>query len=94
VTDGVTLVHLSVRVSNNGERAITPVRIRFAFVDAFGNVGATRTNIAATRIEPGSTADRINLAGLSDAGPPARITCSVDAVRYEDGSIVRTGPSR
>jgi hypothetical protein len=93
-TDGLTLVHHALRVSNTGERAVTAVRIRFTFYDAFGDIEATRTNIAAARIDPGRAADRINVAELSDAGPPARITCSIDAVRYEDGSIARTGPPR
>lgn len=90
-TDGLTLVHHALRVSNTGDRAITAVRVRFAFYDAFGDVSATRTNVADARVEPGQTADRINLAELSDAGPPARITCSIDAVRYADGTIARTG---
>jgi len=92
-TDGLTLVHHALRVSNTGDRGITAVRVRFAFYDAFGDVSVTRTNIAEARIEPGQTADRVNLAELSDAGPPARITCSVDAVRYADGTVVRTGPA-
>jgi hypothetical protein len=91
-TDGLTLVHHALRVANTGDRAITAVRVRFAFYDAFGDINATRTNIAETRVEPGATADRINLAELSDAGPPARITCSIDAVRFADGTIARTGP--
>jgi hypothetical protein len=89
-TDGLTLVHHALRVSNTGDRPITAVRVRFAFYDAFGDVNATRTNVAEARVEPGQTVDRINLAELSDAGPPARITCSVDAVRFGDGSVVRT----
>jgi hypothetical protein len=89
-TDGLTLVHHALRVSNTGDRAITAVRVRFAFYDAFGDVSATRTNVAEARIEPGQSADRINLAELSDAGPPARITCSIDAVRYGDGTVART----
>ncbi|MEA2688750.1 MAG: hypothetical protein QOJ39_3797 [Candidatus Eremiobacteraeota bacterium] len=88
-TDGLTLVHHALRVSNTGDRGITAVRVRFAFYDAFGDVSATRTNVAEARIEPGQSADRINLAELSDAGPPARITCSVDAVRYGDGTVAR-----
>jgi hypothetical protein len=89
-TDGLTLVHHALRVSNTGERGITAVRVRFAFYDAFGDVSATRTNVAEARVEPGQTVDRINLAELSDSGPPARITCSVDAVRYGDGTVART----
>ena len=90
--DGLTLVHHALRVANTGDRAITAVRVRFAFYDAFGDVKSTRTNIAETHVEPGATADRINLAELSDAGPPTRITCSIDAVRFADGTIARTGP--
>jgi hypothetical protein len=90
-TDGLTLVHHALRVSNTGDRPITAVRVRFAFYDAFGDVNATRTNVADAKIDPGQTVDRINLAELSDAGPPARITCSVDAIRYGDGTVVRTG---
>ena len=56
--------------------------------------GKPPSRVAVARIEPGRTVDRINVAELSDAGPPARITCSIDAVRYEDGSIARTGPAR
>ncbi|MDB5070353.1 MAG: hypothetical protein JWM87_1464 [Candidatus Eremiobacteraeota bacterium] len=89
-TDGLTLVHHALRVSNTGDRGITAVRVRFAFYDAFGDVMATRTNVAEARVEPGQTVDRINLAELSDSGPPARITCSVDAVRYADGTVART----
>jgi len=91
-SDGLTLVHHALRIVNSGSQAITAVRVRFAFYDAFGDVNATRTNIAEARIEPGATADRINLAELSDAGPPVRITCSIDAVRFADGTIARTGP--
>jgi hypothetical protein len=90
--DGLTLVHHALRISNTGDRAVTAVRLRFAFYDAFGDIREARTNIAETRVEPGATADRINLAELSDAGPPARITCSIDAVRFADGTIARTGP--
>ena len=90
--DGLTLVHHALRVTNTGAQAISAVRVRFAFYDAFGDIREARTNIAEMRVEPGATADRINLAELSDAGPPARITCSVDAVRFADGSIARTGP--
>ena len=91
-TDGLTLVHHALRGSNGGDRPIAAVRVKFAFYDAFGDINATRTNIAEARIDPGQTADRINLAELSDAGPPARITCSVDAIRYLDGTVVRTEP--
>jgi hypothetical protein len=91
-TDGLTLVHHALRVANTGDRPISAVRVRFAFYDAFGDVSAVRTNVAETRVEPGQTADRVNLAELSDAGPPARITCSIDAVRFADGTIARTGP--
>ena len=91
-TDGLTLVHHALRVVNSGDRAITAVRVRFAFYDAFGDVNATRTNVAEVRLEPGQTADRVNLAELSDAGPPARIACSIDAVRFADGTVARTGP--
>jgi hypothetical protein len=91
-TDGLTLVHHALRIANTGDRAVNAVRVRFAFYDAFGDVNATRTNVAEVRVEPGATADRINLAELSDAGPPARITCSIDAVRFADGTIARTGP--
>ncbi len=90
-TDGLTLVHHALRVSNTGDRGITAVRVRFAFYDAFGDVSATRTNVAEARVDPGQTVDRINLAELSDSGPPARITCSVDAIRYGDGTVVRAG---
>jgi hypothetical protein len=90
--DGLTLVHHAIRIANTGTQAITAVRLRFAFYDAFGDVREARTNIAEARVEPGATADRINLAELSDAGPPARITCSIDAVRFADGTIARTGP--
>ncbi|MDB5027929.1 MAG: hypothetical protein JWO66_1618 [Candidatus Eremiobacteraeota bacterium] len=89
-TDGLTLVHHAVRISNGGDRAIVAVRIRFAFYDAFGDVSATRTNIADARVEPGQTVDRINLAELSDAGPPAKISCSVDGVRFADGTLAKT----
>jgi hypothetical protein len=90
--DGLTLVHHALRVTNTGTRAISAVRVRFAFYDAFGDVNATRTNISESKIDPGQTVDRINLAELSDAGPPAKITCSIDAVRYQDGTLARTGP--
>jgi hypothetical protein len=92
-TDGLTLVHHALRISNTGDRPVSAVRVRFTFYDAFGDVNATRTNISESRIEPGQTVDRINLAELSDAGPPARISCSIDAVRYQDGSLARTGPA-
>ncbi|MBV8748824.1 MAG: hypothetical protein JO103_03815 [Candidatus Eremiobacteraeota bacterium] len=91
-TDGLTLVHHALRLVNTGDRAVSAVRVRFAFYDAFGDVNATRTNIAQTRLEPGQTLDKINLAELSDAGPPAKITCSVDAVRYDDGTLARATP--
>lgn len=91
-TDGLTLVHHAVRISNTGDRAVTAVRLRFAFYDAFGDVSATRTNVADVKLDPGTTADRVNLAELSDAGPPSRISCSIDAVRYADGTVARTGP--
>jgi hypothetical protein len=93
-TDGLTVVHHALRLSNTGGTAITAVRVRFAFYDAFGDVSATRTNIAEVRIEPSQSADRVNLAELSEAGPPARITCSVDAVRYTDGTVARTAVMR
>ncbi|MEO7038466.1 MAG: FxLYD domain-containing protein [Candidatus Elarobacter sp.] len=89
--DGLTIVHHALRIVNQGDRPVTAVRIRFVFYDAFDDVQATRTNIATTNIDPGQTIDRINVAELSDAGPPARITCSVDAVRYADGTLARTG---
>ena len=66
------------------------MRVRFAFYDAFGDVNATRTNIAETRIDPGQLVDRINLAELADSSPPAKIVCSIDAIRYADGTVVRT----
>jgi hypothetical protein len=91
-TDGLTLVHHALRMTNTGDRGITAVRVRFTFYDAFGDVNAYRTNVAQARLDPGQTADRINLAELSDSGPPARIACSVDAVRFADGTIVRTEP--
>ena len=87
---GLTLVHHAVRIANTGDRPITAVRVRFVFYDAFNDANATRTNIADARIEPGQFADRINLAELADSAPPARIVCSVDAVRYADGTVVRT----
>ena len=90
-TDGLTIVHHALRIANQGDRAISAVRIRFTFYDAFDDVQASRTNIATTAIAPGQAADRINVAELSDAGPPARITCSVDAVRYADGTYAKTG---
>ena len=90
-TDGLTLVHHALRISNGGDKPIAAVRVKFAFYDAFGDVNATRTNIAEARIDPGQTVDRINLAELSDAGPPARISCSVDGIRYLDGTVVRSG---
>jgi hypothetical protein len=89
-SEGLTLVHHSVRIANTGDRPITGVRVRFLFYDVFGDVNATRTNIAEARIEPGQFADRINLAELADSAPPAKIVCSIDAVRYVDGTIVRT----
>jgi hypothetical protein len=89
-TDGLTLVHHALRVSNTGDRPVSAVRVRFAFYDAFGDVSATRTNVAQVRLDPGQTADRINLAELSDAGPPAKIACSIDAVRYADGTVARS----
>jgi hypothetical protein len=88
---GLTIVHHALRITNSGDRAIAAVRVRFAFYDAFGDVQTNRTNIADTRIAPGQTADRINLAELADAGPPAKISCSVDAVRYADGSLAKSG---
>jgi len=91
-TDGLTLVHHALRITNTGTRAVTAVRVRFAFYDAFGDVNATRTNISESKLDPGQTVDRINLAELSDAGPPAKIVCSIDAVRYQDGTLARTGP--
>ena len=51
-SEGLTLVHHAVRITNTGDRAITGVRVRFAFYDAFGDVSATRTNIAEARIDP------------------------------------------
>jgi hypothetical protein len=89
-SEGLTLVHHAVRITNTGDRAITGVRVRFVFYDVFGDVNATRTNIADTRIDPGKLADRINLSELADSAPPAKIVCSVDAIRYADGTIVRT----
>jgi hypothetical protein len=89
-SEGLTLVHHAVRITNTGDRAITGVRVRFLFYDAFGDVNATRTNIADARIDPGQLADRINLAELADSAPPAKIVCSVDAIRYADGTVVRT----
>jgi hypothetical protein len=89
-SEGLTLVHHAVRITNTGDRAITAVRVRFLFYDAFGDVNATRTNIAEARIDPGQLVDRINLAELADSSPPAKIVCSIDAVRYVDGTVVRT----
>jgi hypothetical protein len=89
-SEGLTLVHHAVRITNTGDRPITAVRVRFAFYDAFGDVSATRTNIAEARIDPGQLVDRINLAELADSSPPAKIVCSIDAIRYADGTIVRT----
>ena len=89
-TDGLTLVHHAVRIANTGDRAVTAVRVRFQFYDAFGDVNATRTNIAEARIDPGQVVDRINLSELADSSPPAKIVCSIDAVRYVDGTVVRT----
>ncbi len=89
-SEGLTLVHHAVRISNSGDRAITGVRVRFLFYDAFGDINATRTNIAEARIEPGQFADRINLSELADSAPPAKVVCSIDAVRFADGTIVRT----
>lgn len=89
-SEGLTLVHHAVRITNTGDRAITAVRVRFAFYDAFGDVNATRTNIAEARIDPGQLVDRINLAELADSAPPAKIVCSIDAIRYADGTVVRT----
>jgi hypothetical protein len=91
--DGLTIVHHAVRMTNQGDRAINAVRLRFAFYDAFDDVQSTRTNIAEVRLDAGQTADRLNLSELSDAGPPARITCSIDAVRYADGTVVRAAPA-
>ena len=89
-SEGLTLVHHAVRITNTGDRAITGVRVRFVFYDVFGDVNATRTNIADARIDPGQLVDRINLSELADSAPPAKIVCSVDAIRYADGTIVRT----
>jgi hypothetical protein len=89
-SEGLTLVHHAVRIVNAGDRPITAVRVRFLFYDAFGDVNATRTNIADARIDPGKLLDRINLAELADSAPPAKIVCSIDAVRYADGTVVRT----
>ncbi len=89
-SEGLTLVHHAVRITNTGDRAITGVRVRFVFYDVFGDVNATRTNIADARIEPGQVVDRINLSELADSAPPAKIVCSIDAIRYVDGTIVRT----
>jgi hypothetical protein len=89
-SEGLTLVHHAVRITNTGDRAISGVRVRFVFYDVFGDVNATRTNIADARIEPGKLADRINLSELADSAPPAKIVCSIDAIRYADGTIVRT----
>ena len=88
---GLTIVHHALRITNTGDRAIAAIRLRFAFYDAFGDVETARTNIAEARIEPGQTVDRINVAELADAGPPARIACSVDAVRFGDGTLAKTG---
>ncbi|GAC1571274.1 MAG: hypothetical protein NVS3B7_01160 [Candidatus Elarobacter sp.] len=90
--DGLSVVHHALRIANQGDRPINAVRIRFTFYDAFDDVQVTRTNIATAIIDPGQTVDRINVAELSDAGPPARIVCSVDAVRYADGTLARTAP--
>jgi hypothetical protein len=87
---GLTIVHHALRITNTGDREIAAVRVRFAFYDAFGDVQTSRTNIADTRIGPGRMADRINLAEMADAGPPAKISCSVDAVRYADGTLAKT----
>ena len=89
-SEGLTLVHHAVRITNTGDRAITAVRVRFAFYDAFGDVNASRTNIAEARIDPGQLVDRINLSELADSSPPAKIVCSIDAIRYADGTVVRT----
>jgi hypothetical protein len=89
-SEGLTLVHHAVRITNTGDRAISAVRIKFAFYDAFGDVNASRTNIAEARIDPGQLVDRINLSELADSSPPARIVCSIDAIRYVDGTVVRT----
>jgi len=88
--EGLTLVHHALRMTNTGDRPITGVRVRFRFYDAFGDVSATRTNIAEARFEPGQSVDRINLAELADSSPPAKIVCSVDGVRFADGTVVRT----
>ncbi len=89
-TDGLTLVHHALRITNTGDRAVTAVRVRFLFYDAFGDVNATRTNIAEARIDPGQLVDRVNLSELADSSPPAKVVCSIDAVRYVDGTVVRT----
>ncbi len=90
-TDGLTVVHHALRIVNGGDRAVAAVRVKFAFYDAFGDVVATRTNITESHFDPGQTVDRINLAELSDAGPPAKIACGIDAVRYADGTLAKTG---
>jgi hypothetical protein len=86
--DGLTLVHHAVNLQNDGADTVISVRMRFTFYDSFNKETAVHTNIATIALAPTAAATRVNLAEWSDAGPPSRVICAVDAVRYADGRIV------
>ncbi len=86
---GLTLVHHALNVTNTGSRPIAALRFTFTFYDAFNEIASVHTNIADVKLAPGASARAINLSEWSQDSPPTRITCAVNAVRYNDGSIVK-----
>ena len=90
---GLTLVHHALNVTNTGSRPITALRFTFTFYDAFNEVTSVHTNIANVQLAPGATANAINLSEWSQDSPPTRITCAVNAIRYDDGTIAKASRS-
>ncbi len=86
---GLTLVHHALNVTNTASRPITALRFTFTFYDAFNEVASVHTNIADVNLAPGASSSSINLSEWSQDSPPTRITCAVNAIRYDDGTIVR-----
>lgn len=85
---GATLVHHAVNVQMIGNRQVSDVRIVFSFFDIFGDA-VRHYNIAHFDARGGATIKKINLDEWSEGPPPAKISCAVDAVRYDDGSTAK-----
>lgn len=87
---GLTFVHHSLNVTNTGSRPISALHVKFTFYDTFDEVASAHTNVADVTLAAGASQKSINLAEWSEGGQPARITCTVDAIRYADGTVAKT----